>query len=124
MSYAPTPRPKPTAKRHEKRTIAPLPQNIKLTDDKGGVDRNSVTIAGPGAGGGPGSVTWFSNRHSQATIVFDKGQGSPFACDTFYVPAGGSVSSGPAVSGSAGTSFGYTVHGQAGHNDPVIVVDP
>ena len=125
MSYAPTPRPKPTPKRSEKRTItAPLPQNVGLSDDHGGVDHDKVTIPGPKASGGAGSVTWSSNHFGGATIKFDKGDGSPFASTDFVVPADGSVNSGPAIRGGAKKPFRYSVYGEHGHNDPVIVVDP
>lgn len=92
-------------------------EGIDLNDDHGGVDKDKVTIS-------RGSeVTWSSHGHGHATIVFDSAKGSPFACNTFYVPNGGSVTSGPAVRGGGKEEFKYTVHGKNGDNDPVIVVD-
>ena len=121
MSYGPTPAPKPAPK---PTTPAPAPQNVYLTNGSGGVDRNSVTISGPGAPGGAGSVTWFSNGNGAATIKFDKGDGSPFRTDAFDIPRNGHVNSGPAISGGSKKPFNYSVHGELGKNDPVIVVDP
>ena len=125
MSYAPTPRPKPTAKRTEKRTMTdPSPQNVNLSDDHGGVNQDKVGIPGAKAPGGPGSITWSSNHFGGATIKFDKGDGSPFASTDFVVPIDGSVTTGPAIANGPKKPFRYSVYGEHGHNDPVIVVDP
>jgi len=122
MSYAAAPRlkRKPT-RRHEKHALAPLPENVKLINHSGGVDRGSVTIPGPGVAGGAGSVTWLSNKNGGETVVFDKGDGTPFLSDRFTVPDGGNVNSGAATKKG---KFRYSVHGAHGNNDPVIVVDP
>lgn len=120
MSYGPTPAPKPAPK---PTTPAPAPQNVNLIDNDGHVDREEVKIPGPHASGGSGSVTWLANGELGAKIEFKK-DGTPFASDTFVVPVGGSVSSGPVVNGGGGTKFHYTVHGHDASHDPVIIVDP
>jgi hypothetical protein len=40
------------------------------------------------------------------------------------VPAGGSVSSGPVQTEAESKGYKYTVIGQLGINDPVIIVEP
>ena len=106
MSYGPKPAPKP---------VPTASVNVGLTNDHGGVDKNSVTIKKGD------SVTWSSKGHGGADILFDKGDGTPFSKPNFHCDSGGSVSSGPAA--KSGT-FNYSVHGEHGNNDPVIVVDP
>ena len=59
-------------------------------EDNGNVDNETVHVS-KSAGH---EVTWFSR--TKAIITFSSESGSPFAETTFHVPAGGSVSSGPA----------------------------
>jgi len=93
------------------------PVNIDLTDDHGHVNKDTVTIS-RGT-----EVVWWSRGHGKAKIVFDGANGSPFASDTFDLQHE-SVSSGPAIRGGSKEPFKYTVHGEHGVNDPVVVVDP
>jgi len=93
------------------------PVNIDLTDDHGHVNKDTVTIS-RGT-----EIVWSSAGHGNATIVFDGPNGSPFASNTFDL-RDKSVSSGPAIRGGSKEPFKYTVHGEHGVNDPVVVVDP
>ena len=70
----------------------------------------------------PEEVEWLSMDGSAYTVVFDKGDGSPFADEVFEVPSGGSVTSGP-ITGQNG-AYGYTVRDRAGKHqkDPAIIV--
>jgi len=66
-------------------------------------------------------VTWFSTR--KAIIAFSSQDGSPFEEATFHVPAGGSVSSGPAKStAEAEKSYKYSVVGEKGVKDPTVII--
>jgi hypothetical protein len=66
-------------------------------------------------------VTWFST--GKAIIAFSSQDGSPFKEATFHVPAGGSVSSGPAKStAEAEKSYKYSVIGEKGVNDPTVII--
>ena len=66
-------------------------------------------------------VTWFSP--SKATIAFSPKDGSPFKEATFHVPAGGSVSSGPAkAAAEAEKAYKYSVVGEKGVNDPTVII--
>ena len=72
----------------------------------------------------PEEVEWVSLEGGEGfTVCFDKADGSPFADDTFEVPSGGSVSSGPIV-GEIGY-YRYTVYYRHDRKkDPVIIVTP
>ncbi len=72
----------------------------------------------------PEEVEWVSLESGEGfTVCFDKADGSPFTDDTFEVPAGGSVSSGPIV-GELG-DYRYTVYDRHDRKkDPVIIVTP
>ena len=66
-------------------------------------------------------VTWFSP--SEASIEFSQQSGSPFEEATFHVPAGGSVSSGPAkATAEAEKQYKYSVVGEKGVNDPTVII--
>lgn len=96
-----------------------IPKNIHITNDCGGVDQPTVTVnrvLGE-------EITFFSNG-TKALVIFASPDGSPFQEATFHVPAGGSVSTGPVQAGVASKSYKYTVVGQVGVNDPIIIVEP
>ena len=66
-------------------------------------------------------VTWFSA--GKARVEFSLQTGSPFEKATFHVPAGGSVSSGPAKpTAEAEKSYKYSVVGEKGVNDPNLMI--
>jgi hypothetical protein len=66
-------------------------------------------------------VTWFSAR--KAVIAFSSPSGSPFEETIFHVPAGGSVSSGPAKpTAEAEKHYKYSVVGEKGVNDPTVII--
>jgi hypothetical protein len=49
--------------------------------------------------------------------------GSPFEKTTFHIPAGGSVSSGPAkATAEAEKRYKYSVVGEKGVNDPTVII--
>lgn len=100
------------------RFVAPDAKPVHITNDKGAVDHNSVAISL----GDQEEVTWFAHGNQKATIKFDSADGSPFHSTEFVIPAGGSVSSGAAKSGSSYKAYKYTVHGPAGHNDPEVII--
>src|SRR5690348_12429950 len=94
------------------------PKNVHITSDGGDVDQVTVKvnrIMGE-------EITWSSNG-KRALIVFASPHGSPFQEGIFHVPAGGSISSGPAKDSASGC-YKYTVVGQSGINDPVVIVEP
>jgi hypothetical protein len=66
-------------------------------------------------------VTWTSAR--RAIISFSSHDGSPFEETTFHVPAGGSVSSGPAkATAEPEKAYKYSVVGEKGVNDPTVII--
>jgi hypothetical protein len=66
-------------------------------------------------------VTWFSR--GKASIEFSSSDGSPFEKTTFQVPAGGSVSSGPAKpTATAEKAYKYSVVGENGTEDPTVII--
>jgi hypothetical protein len=66
-------------------------------------------------------VTWSST--GKAIISFSSRDGSPFEEAIFHVPAGGSVSSGPAkATAEEEKSYKYSVVGEKGVNDPTVIV--
>ena len=66
-------------------------------------------------------VTWSSR--SKAIIAFSSESGSPFEETTFHIPAGGSVSSGPAkATAEAEKRYKYSVVGEKGVNDPTVII--
>ena len=72
----------------------------------------------------PEEVEWVSLEGGEGfTVRFDKADGSPFADNTFEVPSGGSVSSGPIVVGPG--EYRYTVYDRHDRKkDPAIIVTP
>jgi hypothetical protein len=94
-------------------------KKVKITNNKGKVDTDTVHVS-QSAGE---EVTWLAGDSDGAIIVFASPDGSPFEETTFFVPAGGSVSSGPADNGQVGQSYKYIVVGDVGSNDPVVIID-
>ena len=86
-------------------------------EDNGKVDNETVHV-NKKAGH---QVTWFSGK--KTIIAFASETGSPFEKATFHVPAGGSVSSGPAKpTAEAEKSYKYSVVGEKGVNDPAVII--
>lgn len=86
-------------------------------EDNGNVDNETVHVS-KSAGH---EVTWFSR--TKAIITFSSESGSPFAETTFHVPAGGSVSSGPAKPAAEPEKpYKYSVVGEKGVNDPTVII--
>ena len=96
-------------------------KHVRIINDHGNVDRESVTISHPDQE----EVLWFANGKQPATIVFSSKDGSPFQESVFHVPPNGSAGSGPArPDAKRKYPYKYTVKGPAGFNDPVVIVDP
>ena len=86
-------------------------------EDNGQVDNDTVHVS-KSAGH---QVTWSSR--SKAIIAFSSESGSPFQETTFHIPAGGSVSSGPAkATAEAEKRYKYSVVGEKGVNDPTVII--
>ena len=86
-------------------------------EDNGQVDNDTVHVS-KSAGH---QVTWSSN--GKAVIKFSSQDGSPFEQAIFKVPAGGSVSSGPAkATAEAEKRYKYSVVGEKGVNDPIVII--
>ena len=95
-------------------------KSIHVTGDNGSVDIHQQKLSK----GGSEQAKWISDTGKRSIIIFNKGNGSPFHDNEFHVPAGGEVISGPLRSGlNKDDPFGYTVVGQQGTNDPVIIID-
>ena len=92
-------------------------REVHIITDDGQVDQDPVTISA-----GTDQVTWTAHGAKKAIVVFASPDGSPFHDALFQVPAGGSVSSGPVKSTAAYQSYKYTVVGQVGVKDPVVIV--
>jgi hypothetical protein len=91
-------------------------RNVRASED-GQVDNPEVPISMSARE----EVTWFSS--TKAIIAFASHDGSPFAETTFHVPAGGSVSSGPAnKTAEPEKRYKYTVVGEKGVNDPTVII--
>lgn len=91
---------------------------IHVIANDGSVDVNKQKV-GKGE-----QARWYSDTGKMSIIYFNKREGSPFADNIFYVPAGGSVSSGPfRKEWPEKKEFRYTVVGTQGNNDPVIIID-
>jgi hypothetical protein len=100
--------------------VTPMTRNedrhVHAKED-GQVDNSTVHIS-KSAGH---QVTWFSRK--KTIIAFASETGSPFEETTFHVPAGGSVSSGPAKpTAEAEKSYKYSVVGEKGVNDPAVII--
>ena|SRR5215472_9751316 len=98
---------------------ATSPKKVHITDDQGQVDDSQVKVSKRAAD----QVTWFAFGAAGATVEFSSPDGSPFAESVFYVPATGSVTSGPAKTNIANKSYKYTVFGAAGSTDPAVIID-
>ncbi len=98
---------------------ATSPKKVQITSDNGQVDDSQVKVSKRAAD----QVTWFSYGAAGATIEFSSPDGSPFAESVFYVPATGSVTSGPAKTNVDNKPYKYTVVGAAGSTDPVVIID-
>jgi hypothetical protein len=94
-------------------------KNVHITNDKGGVDNFEIHVSKRQGD----QVTWFAFGTAGATIRFSSPDGSPFQESVFYVPATGSVTSGPAKTNVVYKSYKYTVVGAAGSNDPAVIID-
>lgn len=95
------------------------PKHVHIKNDYGHVDQDCIRIS-HGAGE---QVVWFHHGSSEARIAFDK-NGSPFAQSEFLVPSGQSTPSGdPTVEPDGDRLYRYSVHGGAGVNDPVVIID-
>jgi len=93
-------------------------KDVHLTDDNGHVDQNDVPVSKKLGE----EVTWYAYDHQfGATIEFSSADGSPFYDATFYVPIGGSVSTGPAKNVDP-KRYKYTVNGHGGQNDPGVII--
>lgn len=86
-------------------------------EDDGKVDNETVHVSKKAGH----QVTWSSS--GKAIIAFSSRDGSPFAEATFHVPAGGSVSSGPAKpTAETEKPYKYSVVGEKGVNDPTVII--
>ena len=96
-----------------------MKQQVHIVSDNGQVDQNDVEISKPAGD----EVTWFAqSKKAGSTIEFSPPDGSPFQDSTFSVPAGGSVSSGPAKGEAEAKRYKYTVTGPDGDNDPGVII--
>ena len=94
-------------------------KHVHVTSDQGKVDQNEVKLSRENGD----DVTWHSYDNQKATVVFASPDRSPFLESHFYVPAGGTVSSGPVRSDALKKRYKYTVVGEGGVNDPIIIID-
>jgi len=88
---------------------------VHIIDDSGHVNPDKVPIHAHLE-----EVQWVADQHA-ATIVFTT-QGTPFQDYAFYVPTGGSVSSGDIKNGVVYGSYKYTVAGPNGGTDPEVII--
>lgn len=103
----------------KKMRLRPLESHsVHIIDDDGQVDQPTITISRS-----TDEVTWTARGAKKALIVFATPDGSPFHDTTFHVPANGSVSSGPVKSSALNLEYKYTVIGQIGVNDPIVIVE-
>jgi hypothetical protein len=94
-------------------------KHVHIVSDDGQVDECEVVISKSLAD----QVTWFAFGGAGATIEFSSDDGSPFQESVFYVPATGSLSSGPASpTAVVDKYYKYTVQGQEGENDPGVII--
>lgn len=68
-------------------------------------------------------VVWISGNGAKSTVVFASPAGSPFKEIVFHVGAGESVCSGLAREDANNGEYKYTVVGEKGANDPVVIID-
>ncbi len=88
---------------------------IKIKDRKGNVDKDPCHLSK----GAEDEAQWFA-VDGRSIIHFTD---SPFQDSVFFVPDGGSVSSGPPVKGKIGQTYKYNVDGPDGSVDPGFVID-
>ncbi len=94
-------------------------QDVQIIGDGGQVDQDPINVSRT-----TDEVTWTAHGPHKAIIVFASPDGSPFHDSTFQVPANGSVSSGPVKNSAFNQPYKYTVIGQVGVNDPIVIIDP
>jgi|SRR5215469_6224886 hypothetical protein len=92
-------------------------KDVQIISDDGQVDPDVVDIYS-----GQEAIWFAHNSQAGATIDFSSADGSPFYAKTFYVPAGGTVSSGLARNDAQSKRYKYTVKGPTGQNDPVVII--
>lgn len=106
-----------TIERVQRTTGVGAHKDVQIVTDDGHVDPDDVDIY-PGQ-----EAIWFAhNNQAGATIEFSSADGSPFYEKIFYVPAGGTVSSGLFRSDAKSKRYKYTVKGPAGQNDPGVII--
>ena len=94
-------------------------KEVHVTSHQGHVDHDTIRLSKSAAD----EVSWFSYDNSDAIIVFASPDGSPFVGSQFYVSAGGSHSSGKIRTNAEKKAYKYTVVGDSGVNDPVIIIE-
>ena len=92
-------------------------QPIKVNDDDGNVDNDSVTLSAIGGD----EVRWTNNAPHPVEILFEN-KTSPFANWHFHAANGGFADSGP-ITNPTLASYKYDVKGAHGNNDPRIIID-
>lgn len=92
-------------------------KHVRVINERGHVDQDVVHISK----GAEEEIVWATD-HKNVQVVFSSDDGSPFKESVFHVPAGGSISSGPAVNGDAQKAYKYTVKGEGGDNDPRVII--
>src|SRR6185437_3382142 len=92
-------------------------KNVHVINERGHVDQDVVHISKDAEE----ELVWTTN-HKNVKVEFNSEEGSPFQESIFHVPAGGSVSSGPAVKSAGYKAYKYTVKGEGGDNDPRVII--
>jgi hypothetical protein len=92
-------------------------KHVRVVNERGHVDQDVVHISK----NAEEEIVWATD-HKNVTVVFGSEDGSPFQDSIFHVPAGGSVASGPALKAAGHKAYKYTVKGEAGDNDPRVII--
>ena len=92
-------------------------KHVRVINERGHVDQDVVHISKDAEE----EIVWATD-HNNVQVVFSSEDGSPFKDSVFHVPAGGSVSSGPALKAAGPKAYKYTVKGEAGDNDPRVII--
>jgi|SRR6185437_15715363 len=92
-------------------------KHVHVINERGHVDQDVVHISKDA----DEELVWTTD-HNNVQVVFNSEEGSPFQASVFHVPAGGSVSSGPALKGAGHKAYKYTVKGEGGDNDPRVII--
>lgn len=92
-------------------------KHVRVINERGHVDQDVVHISKDAEE----EIVWATD-HKNVSVVFTSEDGSPFQESVFHVPAGGSVSSGPALKGAGHKAYKYTVKGEGGDNDPRVII--